>query len=260
MTAHDDKCGEVEIGYYVEIKRGSWAKENGKLAQTFPASGLSYSGSLTKEQMEGIDGLIRDYLEGKTTPSHALPKVCPISFCRFDPEKPNYPGAKAEDCGVTDCPMQTSAPSTTACSDEALLLAAELRGLADMRDGPLNVGGRIKLRRAAELLCMPSATACSADTARVDWMEKYVGRDKVLRVWRSGLGVWLVDRGNGEDFEDYRTERITDGHRTARAAIDAAMQEIAAEGVSNASGPTATADSVINATGPIGTTDGGKQT
>lgn len=109
MSAHDDKRGEVEIGYYVEIKRGSWAKENGKLAQTFPASGLSYSGSLTKEQMEGIDGLIRDYLEGKTTPSHALENAqedCPHGTIR-------YGGTGKGPCHLCEVDRLASVASTT---------------------------------------------------------------------------------------------------------------------------------------------------
>lgn len=57
--------------------------------------------------------LVKLYPLAETTPSHARPKRCPISFCGFDPENPSYPGAKAEDCGVTDCPMKASAPSTT---------------------------------------------------------------------------------------------------------------------------------------------------
>lgn len=98
----------------------------------------------------------------RTFPSHALQ----INAAAQEPSgkslgtvgsSDGYEQKASRGAPVRDVPV-AAAPSTTACSDEALLLAAELRGLADMRDGPLNVGGRIKLRRAADLLCMPSAT------------------------------------------------------------------------------------------------------
>lgn len=63
------------------------------------------------------------------------------------------------------------------------------------------------------------------DVRRLDWMQTYSGPDKLLQVWRTLLGVWLVNQGNGGDLEDFRDEQITNGHRTCRGAIDAAMSQ-----------------------------------
>jgi hypothetical protein len=72
-----------------------------------------------------------------------------------------------------------------------------------------------KLRKALE--------EAQRDVARLDFLQNYVGPDTNISVWRTLLGVWLIDRGNGLEFEEFDEERITDGHKTIRAAIDAAI-------------------------------------
>ena len=64
-----------------------------------------------------------------------------------------------------------------------------------------------------------------ADAARLDWLDSYTGLDSHISVWKSLLGVFMVDVGNGGEFEDFKTDRIVDGTRTVREAIDAAREE-----------------------------------
>jgi hypothetical protein len=61
-------------GYYVKIDRGQWVKDGESPTRTFPSSGFTYSGALTKEQHDGLDKLIRDYLDGTLTASEKAPQ------------------------------------------------------------------------------------------------------------------------------------------------------------------------------------------
>ena len=50
-------------GYYVDIKRGTWQKQADGSVQRKSLSGLEYVGWLTKQQLEGLDTIIRAYID-----------------------------------------------------------------------------------------------------------------------------------------------------------------------------------------------------
>lgn len=115
---------------------------------------------------------------------------------------------------------------------------AFIRALAASERAPVSASATLHLYRdpeSGELLGETSderkrrrATGADSpeparDAARLDWLDRYKGPDLNINLWKSLLGLWIVDVGNGDEFEGFETERIVEGERSVRAAIDAAM-------------------------------------
>lgn len=64
-------------GHYFQFERGEWAKNGDEPTKFWPASGLHYVGRITKDQRDGLDKLIRDYLDG-AQPAPVVPDGCAI--------------------------------------------------------------------------------------------------------------------------------------------------------------------------------------
>lgn len=65
-----------------------------------------------------------------------------------------------------------------------------------------------------------------SDAERLDWLDNYRGADTNISLWKTislGKGAWMVDVGNGDDFEGFKQERIVEFAKTVREAIDAAV-------------------------------------
>jgi hypothetical protein len=65
--------------------------------------------------------------------------------------------------------------------------------------------------------------AANLDTKRLDFLDAYNGPEAYVSVWKSLIGSWNVEQGNGEELEAYAEERVVDGAATVRAAIDSLM-------------------------------------
>lgn len=114
------------------------------------------------------------------------------------------------------------------CSDKCAQLHAEIKSGRDLMDATKGMrDGAIQRAIAAEA----KLEAAERDARRLDWLESHKEPDLYLYIWRSLLGLWGVECGNGDDFEDFETEDLIDGTRhTIREALDAAIDAEAKHG------------------------------
>lgn len=90
----------------------------------------------------------------------------------------------------------------------------------DYRDGWNDCYRAMQVERDA---LRAQVLALQGDAERLDKLQNWVENpDAYIAVWRTLLDIWMVEIGNGGEFENFKIEPITDGHRSIRAAIDSA--------------------------------------
>lgn len=68
MSKLHHEAHEVDHGHYFKFERGEWTKDGDKPTKFCQASGLSYVGSLTAQQRDDLDALIKEFLGNRDTP------------------------------------------------------------------------------------------------------------------------------------------------------------------------------------------------
>jgi hypothetical protein len=88
-------------------------------------------------------------------------------------------------------------------------------------------------RAVIAALATQGAQAEPTDTERLNWLDAYKGADTHISVWKTismGKGAWMVNVGNGDEFEGFKSERVVEFSKSVREAIDDARAALASQG------------------------------